>query len=50
MGLPEVKLGLIPGINGTQRLTKIVGKTQAMRYILTGDFFNAQTAQVRLSI
>lgn len=42
---PEIKLGLIPGIGGTQRFTKIVGRSIASRYILTGDFFNAQQAK-----
>lgn len=41
---PEIKLGLIPGIGGTQRFTKIVGRTIASRYILTGDFFTAKQA------
>lgn len=42
---PEIKLGLIPGIGGTQRFTKIVGRSIASRYILTGDFFNARQAK-----
>lgn len=43
-GLPEVKLGLIPGIGGTQRFARSVGKYNAMRYILTGDLIPAQKA------
>ena len=42
---PEIKLGLIPGIGGTQRFTKIVGRAIASRYVLTGDFFTAQQAK-----
>ena len=42
---PEIKLGLIPGIGGTQRFTKIAGRSVASRYILTGEFFNAQQAK-----
>lgn len=40
-GLPEIKLGLIPGIGGTQRLAKIAGKVVASRYIFTGEFIPA---------
>lgn len=40
-GLPELKLGLIPGIGGTQALAKLIGRTNAMRYILTSENFNA---------
>jgi enoyl-CoA hydratase len=36
-GLPEVKVGIMPGAGGTQRLVRSAGKYQAMRYLLTGD-------------
>ena len=43
-GQPEVKIGIIPGGGGTQRLTHAIGKYKAMRYILTGDVFSAKEA------
>ena len=41
---PEVNLGVMPGAGGTQRLTKLVGKTKALEWILTSDKINAHTA------
>lgn len=43
-GQPEVKLGLIPGYGGTQRLQRLVGKGMALQVILSGGMIDAQTA------
>lgn len=43
-GQPEVKLGVIPGYGGTQRLAKLIGKGRAIDLCLTGRFIDAQTA------
>jgi enoyl-CoA hydratase len=43
-GQPEVKLGIIPGYGGTQRLARLIGKGRAMELCLTGRFINAETA------
>ena len=42
---PEIKLGIIPGMGGTQRFTAMVGRSIANRYILTGEYFTAQQAK-----
>src|ERR1700750_491443 len=43
-GQPEVKLGVIPGGGGTQRLPRLVGRGRALQIILTGEMINAQEA------
>src|ERR1700752_1190705 len=43
-GQPEVKLGLLPGGGGTQRLPRLVGKGRALQLILTGEMINAAEA------
>jgi enoyl-CoA hydratase len=44
MAVPEVKLGIIPGTGGTQRLPRLIGKGRAAEMLLTGDVVNAQGA------
>lgn len=44
LGQPEVKLGIMAGYGGTQRLPRLVGKGRAMQMLLTADMINAQEA------
>ena len=43
-GQPEVRVGIMPGAGGTQRLTRAVGKFRAMRMLLTGEPVSARDA------
>lgn len=44
LGLPEIKLGILPGAGGTQRLPRLIGAGLAKELIFTGDFIDAQEA------
>ena len=45
LGLPEAKLGLLPGGGGTQRLTRLVGRNKAKELLMTGDFITGAEAE-----
>jgi enoyl-CoA hydratase/carnithine racemase len=44
LGLPEIKLGIIPGYGGTQRTTRLIGKGRALELILSGNFISGKQA------
>ncbi|EZP75771.1 enoyl-CoA hydratase/isomerase [Parageobacillus genomosp. 1] len=43
-GFPEVNIGVMPGAGGTQRLTKLIGKTKALEWLWTGERMSAKEA------
>ncbi len=44
LGFPEIKIGIMPGAGGTQRLVRTVGKTRAMRLLMTGELLSGDQA------
>ncbi len=46
IGLPEIKLGIIPGYGGTQRSARLIGKGRALELILTGNFISGRQAEL----
>ncbi|MDT8438819.1 MAG: enoyl-CoA hydratase-related protein [Wenzhouxiangellaceae bacterium] len=44
LGLPEIKLGILPGFGGTQRLTRLIGRGRALEMMLSGEPVTAETA------
>ena len=49
-GFPEIKLGLMPGVGGTQKLVREIGKNKAMEHILTGEVFTARDAKDKMGL
>lgn len=44
-GFPEINLAVMPGAGGTQRLTKLIGKTKALEWLWSGEMMTAETAE-----